>query len=72
MEMKVIFYIISAGLALVGFPLVLILIYLDLINADITSRFFWVAAVVCCVLSIVCFSLGRILAIWKEEDEEEE
>ena len=72
MEMKVFFYIISAGLALVGFPLVLILIYLDLINADITSRFFWVAAIVCCVLSIVFFSLGRILAIWKEEDEEEE
>ena len=72
MEMKVVFYIISAGLAVVGFPLVLILIYLDLINADITSRFFWVAAVVCCVLSIVFFSLGRILAIWKEEDEEEE
>ena len=72
MEMKYLFYIISAGLAIVGFPLVLILIYLDLIDAGITSRFFWVAAVVCCVLSVVFFSLGRILAIWKEEDEEEE
>ncbi len=72
MKVKVTLYIISALLAIVGFPMVLVLIYLDLIDSGIPSKFFWTASVACCVLSILSFSLARILVAWEEEDEKEE
>ena len=68
-RVKVALYVISAILAIIGFPMVLVLIYLDLIDSGITSRFFWAASVACCVLSIIFFSLAHILAIWEEEDD---
>ena len=68
MKVKVPLYVISIVLAIVGFPAVLVLIYLDLIVSGIISKFFWVASGACCVLSILTFSLGHILAIWAEED----
>lgn len=69
MKLKISLYVISIGLALIGFPMVLILLYLDSIDSGIPSTFFWAASLACCVLSILSFSLGRILAIWEEEDE---
>jgi hypothetical protein len=71
-KVKVTLYIISITLAAVGFPLALVLIYLDLIDSGIPSKFFWTASVACCVLSILSFSLARILVAWEEEDEKEE
>ena len=70
MRLKVPLYIISIILAAVGFPTVLVLIYLDLIDSGIPSKFFWAASVACCVLSILSFSLSRILVAWEEEDEQ--
>ena len=72
MKITVPLYIISIILAIIGFPMVLVLVYLDLISTGITSKFFWTVAVVCCVLSILSFSLARILVEWAEEDEKEE
>ena len=72
MKVKVPLYIISAILAVVGFPMVLVLVYLDLIDSGITSKFFWTVSVVCCILSILFFSLAHILVEWAEEDEKEE
>ena len=71
MKLKIPLYVISLTLALIGFPMVLILIYLDMINSGIDSMFFWVASIACCILSILSFSLARILAIWAEEDEQQ-
>ena len=72
MKLIIPFYVTSAFLALIGLPMVLILIYLDIIDAGLAgSQFMWVASVTCCVLSILFFSLGRILAIWAEEGEQE-
>lgn len=72
MKVTVPLYIISIVLALIGFPTVLILIYLDMVNSGISSKFFWAASIACCILSILSFSLGRILAIWAEEDNRQE
>ena len=72
MKLKVPLYIISLILAIVGFPMVLVLVYLDLIDSGITSKFFWTVSVVCCILSILFFSLAHILVEWAEEDEKEE
>ena len=72
MKVKITLYIISIILAFIGFPLVLGLIYLELIDSGLTLDFFWAASIACCVLSILSFSLGRILATWAEEDDEEE
>ena len=72
MKVKIPLYIISAILAVVGFPMVLVLVYLDLIDSGITSKFFWTVSVVCCILSILFFSLAHILVTWEEEDEKEE
>ena len=71
MKIKVALCIIAIILAVIGFPLALVLIYLDLINSGIPSKFFWAAAIACCVLSILSFSLSRILAAWQEEDGQE-
>lgn len=71
MKVKIPLYIISLILFIVGFPMVLVLVYLDLINSGIPSKFFWTVSVVCCVLSILFFSLARILVAWEEEDEQE-
>lgn len=71
MKVKVPLYVISAVLAIVGFPTVLGLIYLDMIDSGIPSKFFWVASVSCCILSILSFSLAHILVIWAEEDQQE-
>ena len=72
MKVKVLLYIVSIFLAIVGFPMVLVLIYLDLIDSGITSKFFWTFSVACCVLSILTFSLARILVMWEEEDEKQQ
>ena len=73
MKFKVLLYIVSIFLAIVGFPMVLVLIYLDLIDSGITiSKFFWTFSVACCVLSILSFSLARILVMWEEEDEKQQ
>ena len=72
MKVTVPLYIISIVPALIGFPTVLILIYLDMVNSGISSKFFWAASIACCILSILSFSLGRILAIWAEEDNRQE
>ena len=72
MKLKVPLYIISAILAIVGLPMVLVLVYLDLIDSGITSKFFWTVSVVCCILSLLFFSLAHILVTWEEEDEKEE
>ena len=71
MKLIIPFYVTSVFLALIGLPMVLILIYLDIIDAGLAgSKFMWAASVACCVLSVLFFSLGRILAIWAEEDEQ--
>lgn len=71
MKIKIALYIISIILGFLGFLLALVLIYLDQIDSGIPSRFFWVLAVAFCILSILSFSLARILVIWEEEDEAE-
>lgn len=71
MKLKVPLYITSIILAAIGFPMVLVLIYLDLIDSGITSKFFWTVSVAFCVLSILSFSLARILVAWEEEDEKQ-
>ena len=71
MKLTIPLYVISIVLALIGLPTVLILIYLDMIDSGIDAKFFWAASIACCILSILSFSLGRILAIWAEEDEKE-
>ena len=72
MKIKIPLYIISAVLGIIGFSLVMVMIYLDLINSGISSRFFWVLSVACIILCILSFSLARILVIWGEEDDDEE
>lgn len=72
MRFRVTLYVIAASLALIGFPMVLVLFYLNMINSGIDSMFFWAAAVACCILSILFFSLARILATWEEEDSGQE
>ena len=72
MKITVPLYIISISLLAIGFPMLPVLVYLDLINSGITTKFFWTVAIVCCVLSILSFSLARILVEWAEEDEKEE
>ena len=71
MKVKVTLYIISIILAVIGFPAVLVLLYLDMIDAKIPSKFFWATSIACCVLSILSFSLGHILQMWAEEDQQE-
>ena len=71
MNVKIPLYISSLVLAIIGFPMVLILLYLDMIDSGLRLKFFWVVSVACCVLSILFFSLARILATWEEEDEQE-
>ena len=71
MNVKIPLYITSIVLAIIGFPMMLILLYLDFIDSGISSKFFWAASIACCVLSILFFSLGHILAMWAEEDEKE-
>ena len=71
MKVKVPLYIISIILAIIGFPAVLVLVYLDMINSGLSLKFFWAASIACCILSILSFSLGRILAMWQEEDRQE-
>ena len=68
-RIKVALYIISAVLAIIGIPMLLIMIYLGLIETDITSIFMWSITLGCCILSILAFSLARILVMWAEEDE---
>jgi len=70
MKIKVALYIIAAVLALIGMPSLLILIYLGLIETDITSTFMWATSIGSCVLSVLCFSMARILVMWAEEDDE--
>lgn len=69
MKLTITLYVTSIILAIVGFPAVLVMLYLDMIDSGISSKFFWAASVACCILSVLSFSLGRILAIWAEEDE---
>ena len=69
MKLTITLYVTSIILASVGFPAVLVMLYLDMIDSGISSKFFWAASVACCILSVLSFSLGRILAIWAEEDE---
>ena len=69
LRIKVALYITSAVLAIIGLPMVLVLIYLGLIDADITSVFMWAISIGCCILSVLSFSLARILVMWMEEDE---
>ena len=71
MKLKIPLYVTSVFLALLGFPTVLVLIYLDVIDSGLESKFLWVASIACCILSILFFSLGRILAIWAEDGEKE-
>ena len=70
--MKVIvpLYVISIILAIIGFPALLILVYLDMIDSGLSLKFFWAASVSCCVFSILSFSLARIMADWEDEDED--
>ncbi len=68
MKVKVPLYIISAILFVVGFPLVLGLIYLELIDSGLSLKFFWTLSLACCVLSILFFVLARLLVAWEEED----
>lgn len=72
MKLRITLYVISAILAVVGFPTVLVLLYLELISVTVSSKFFWAISVACCILSILSFSLARILATWEEEDGEME
>ena len=67
MKVKVPLYIISAILFVVGFPLVLGLIYLELIDSGLSLKFFWTLSLSCCVLSILFFVLARLLVAWEEE-----
>ena len=60
MNVKIPLYITSIVLAIIGFPMVLILLYLDMIDSGLRLKFFWAASVACCVLSIIFFSLARI------------
>ena len=69
MKLKIPLYIISFILAAIGFPLVLVMIYLNLIDSGVSSKFFWALSITCCVLSVLLFALGRILATWAEEDD---
>ena len=62
-------YIISAVLAVIGIPLLLVMIYLGMLETDITSIFMWSITLGCCIMSILAFSLARILVMWAEEDE---
>ena len=71
MNIKVSLYIISVILAVVGVPTVLVLVYLNLIDSGISSKFFWTASLTCCVLSVLFFLLARVLSAWEEEDERE-
>ena len=69
MRIKVALYIISAVLAIIGIPMLLVMIYLGMLETDITSIFMWSITLGCCILSILSFSLARILVMWAEEDE---
>ena len=71
MKMIIPLYIISIILAIIGFPALLILIYLDMIDSGLTLKFFWALSIASCILSILSFSLARILAMWQEEDRQE-
>ena len=68
-RIKVALYIISAVLAVIGIPMLLVMIYLGLIETDITSIFMWSITLGCCIMSILSFSMARILVMWVEEDE---
>ena len=68
-RIKVALYIISAVLAIIGIPMLLVMIYLGLIETDITSIFMWSITLGCCIMSILSFSMARILVMWVEEDE---
>ena len=68
-RIKVALYIISAVLAVIGIPMRLVMIYLGMLETDITSFFMWAITLGCCILSILSFSLARILVMWAEEDE---
>ncbi len=72
MNLIVPLYIISIILAIIGLPTVLVLVYLNLIDSGISSKFFWTASLTCCVLSVLFFLLARVLVAWKEEDDREE
>lgn len=69
MRFRVSLYIISAVLAVIGIPMVLVLIYLELIDSGLPLKFFWAASATCGVISILSFSLARILVAWEEEDD---
>lgn len=71
MKAKIPLYVISIILAAIGFPTMLVLVYLSLIDSGISSKFLWTASIASCVLSILFFSLARILVAWEEEDEGE-
>ena len=62
-------YIISAVLAVIGIPMLLVMIYLGMLETDITSIFMWSITLGCCIMSILAFSLARIRVMWAEEDE---
>ena len=68
-RIKVALYIIAALLAVIGVPMHLVMIYLGLIETDITSIFMWSITIGCCIMSILTFSMARILVMWAEEDE---
>ena len=68
-RIKVALYIISAVLAIIGIPMLLVMIYLGLIETDITSIFMWSITLGCCIMSIITVSMARILVMWAEEDE---
>ena len=68
-RIKVALYIISAVLAVIGVPMLLVMIYLGLIETDITSIFMWSITLGCCIMSILTFSMARILVMLAEEDE---
>jgi uncharacterized membrane protein YvlD (DUF360 family) len=72
MNFQIPLYIISIVLAVIGVPTMLVLVYLSLIDSGISSKFFWTASIVSCILSILSFLLARILVAWQEEDEREE
>ena len=68
-RIKVALYIISAVLAIIGIPMLLVMIYLGMLETDITSIFMWSITLGCCIMSILSFSMARILVMWVEEDE---
>ena len=72
MNFQIPLYIISIVLAVIGVPTMLVLVYLSLIDSGISSKFFWTASIVSCVLSILFFTLARVLVAWQEEDDREE